>query len=676
MPTITKHQRQSLVSAPTTDMLTVVKGPMTGKRFILHDDFSIGRSADAEIPLPDQCVSRKHARIYRADGLWILEDVNSHNGTHLNGQRVFGQLRLHDGDRVRVESHTFELSLEDDDSELLDMSMRFDGQMTADEINRKSAIVASIDADDFVDAHSKSQAGTRLAAVLEIARDLGGTVGLSELLPRVLDNLFRILPQAARGHLLLTDRSDGVLRLAAFKDVQESNGQFTQQTMRSFDRGLINKAMESGIAILGADVHEHDGKSIFNTPSVLCISLLDRAKRGIGAIYLEAVDDEAFTSNDLEVVSNIAVLISHSIENARLSEAHYRSVVDTAADAIITIDDLGFITTANPASEQLFGRAVAKLVRQPITLLFAPPLAVSLQQALIKSLRDGTQLPLDSLSSGIGLHCGGRQFPIAMSIGEFVEGGKRRFTLVVRDMTEHEAAQAELKRMNEELAAKNDEMTQFVYTISHDLKSPLVTCRGFVGLMREDLDDGDVDEVRTSIGRIESATKRMADLINDLLHLSRLGAVRNEPEDIDINQLVDSIATDLEERFEDARANLVVPSDLPRVTADPVRLGEIIDNLLTNAVKYGCPEAGMDVELNATVENGELRLSIRDHGPGIAPEYQDRVFSLFERLESDGDGTGVGLTIVRRIAELHGGQACIESPQDGGAEFVVTLPQP
>ena len=509
----------------------------------------------------------------------------------------------------------------------------------------------------------------RLTAFLKIARDLGGSLGLGQLLSRVMDNVFRILPQSRRGHLLLVDAADGVLRTAAIKQARDAS----EETIGPLDDGLIATAMDRGTAILGADLRGSLKDSVFDAPSVLCIPLLNRSGRSIGVVHLESEDGEEYTSSDLEVVSNVAVLISQSIENATLSDAHYRSVVDTAADAIITVDEHGVIETANPAVEQLFGCKHTELIQQSITRLLTASFANEIQRELTHAVRSDQPVSSELMNASVGLRKDGTRFPIAMSVGEFSLAGGRRFTLIMRDMTDREHGEAELKRMNEQLERKNEEMSQFVYTVSHDLKSPLVTCRGFVGLMREDLAEGRVEDLQDSINRLESATNRMSDLIEGLLHLSRLGAVRNESESVDLNILIRSISTDLEERFEQAGAQLVVADELPTVVADPVRLGEVIDNLLTNAVKYGCPNTGMQVEIQAETISDGFRLSVRDHGPGIAPEYHEQVFSLFERLQTTGEGTGVGLAIVRRIAELHGGRAWVELPADGGAMFVATF---
>ncbi|MGE0760774.1 MAG: ATP-binding protein, partial [Pirellulaceae bacterium] len=235
-------------------------------------------------------------------------------------------------------------------------------------------------------------------------------------------------------------------------------------------------------------------------------------------------------------------------------------------------------------------------------------------------------------------------------------------------------AEEEIRRINKELQKRNDEMQQFVYTISHDLKSPLVTCKGFMGLMKEDALAGRWDVVLDSVGRIERAIQRMGDLIEDLLQLSRIGVIRNEPEDVDVGQMVRAIADELADRLHHAGATLRVHEPLPHVIADRVRLAEVFENLLSNAIKYGCRGENGRIEIGGLTAAHEIRFYVRDHGPGIAKEFHRKIFGLFQRLESNQEGTGVGLAAVARIMETHGGRSWVESAPGQGATFWIAFP--
>ncbi|MBI1314864.1 GHKL domain-containing protein [bacterium] len=242
------------------------------------------------------------------------------------------------------------------------------------------------------------------------------------------------------------------------------------------------------------------------------------------------------------------------------------------------------------------------------------------------------------------------------------------------EVQERRIAQQKYEAANEALLSRNDELQQFVYTVSHDLKSPLVTARGFIGVLKEDVESQDFDRIANSVNRIEASTERMQELIGDLLQLSRVGSIRYEPEWINPAGLLMHLRDSVSEPGAEHQIEIKMP--LPQVFADRVRLNEVFQNLLSNAVKYGCPTPDSRVRVSATDDSNGVTFRIADSGPGIAPELQARAFLPFERLHSGGDGTGIGLSIAKRIIENHGGRIWIESPPEGGTVFVFHLPHP
>ena len=161
--------------------------------------------------------------------------------------------------------------------------------------------------------------------------------------------------------------------------------------------------------------------------------------------------------------------------------------------------------------------------------------------------------------------------------------------------------------------------------------------------MKEDAAEGRWDDVLDSVARIERATLRMGDLIEDLLQLSRIGVIRNDPELVDVEKLLGSIAEELAERLQQANASLDIQSGLPMVFADRVRLAEVFENLLSNAIKYGCRSGNGRIIIGGKTGDGEVLYYVKDNGPGIAKEFHQKIFGLFQRLESNQEGTGVGL---------------------------------
>jgi len=241
-----------------------------------------------------------------------------------------------------------------------------------------------------------------------------------------------------------------------------------------------------------------------------------------------------------------------------------------------------------------------------------------------------------------------------------------------------EARSAELKATNDELRQMNAELEQFAYVTSHDLKTPLITFRGYLGRASKQVERDDKEGVTHSIDRMKRAAIRMSTLIDDLLDLSRIGRVTHDPQPIALRSVVKRFEEEQSERLASTGIQIEFDSDLPTIVFDPVRLTQLVDNLLTNAIKYGCPNGNATIHIGAQSERGKTRFYVRDHGPGIAPEFHTRIFGLFNRLEASSqiEGTGVGLTVVRRIVENAGGRIWVESEAGRGATFWVELPLP
>lgn len=233
----------------------------------------------------------------------------------------------------------------------------------------------------------------------------------------------------------------------------------------------------------------------------------------------------------------------------------------------------------------------------------------------------------------------------------------------------------ELMRLNQQLLEKNEEIEQLVYSVSHDLKSPLVTARGFIGLLREDIESGDREAVLDSAGRIERASDQMSRLIDDLLEHSRIGRREVRKEDVDVDQLLRRLGELYEERLEAVGADFVIEPDVPRVYAAEVDLERIFDNLISNALKYGCEETGSRIEIGGVDSSMDTRFFVRDNGPGIEPEYHEKIFGLFQRLHADKDGTGVGLASVSKIMQTYRGKVWVDSVHGEGATFWFAFPK-
>src|SRR6266498_933993 len=227
-----------------------------------------------------------------------------------------------------------------------------------------------------------------------------------------------------------------------------------------------------------------------------------------------------------------------------------------------------------------------------------------------------------------------------------------------------------------ELESKNAELERFTYTVSHDLKAPLVTITGFLGYLESDALSGNHEKVKANVDRISSAAKKMDHLLSDLLELSRVGRLINAPENVPFEDIVKEALERVRGRIETNDVHVVVQANLPVIHGDKVRLVEILQNLLDNAAKFSNEKAEARIEVGITGmdENHMHTLFVCDNGIGIDPKFHERIFGLFNKLSPSMEGTGIGLTLVKRIVEVHGGRIWVESEPGKGTTFYFTLP--
>ena len=240
---------------------------------------------------------------------------------------------------------------------------------------------------------------------------------------------------------------------------------------------------------------------------------------------------------------------------------------------------------------------------------------------------------------------------------------------------ERTRAREQLEAQNRALESKSAEMEAFVYSVSHDLKAPMVSLEGMSTLLLEALDDSNFEEVTFFVGRLRANVATMSSLVNNLLELSRVGRVEEQDDTLEVGAVVMNVLDELEATIQAKHIRIKLPHDWPKVRFPAARLYQIYANLVGNAVKFmPLNQSDAQVTLEWLPVAGGLDFIVRDNGPGIPAHLQGKVFELFSRLNPDVQGTGVGLTMVKAIIESKGGSIWLSSGPGSGLVVGFRLP--
>jgi PAS domain S-box-containing protein len=407
-------------------------------------------------------------------------------------------------------------------------------------------------------------------------------------------------------------------------------------------------------------------------------------------------------------------------EELRASQARFAGILDIAEDAVVSIDAGHRIVLFNQGAEKIFGYAAGEVLGRPLDLLLPAGVAAAHRGYVEEFGRSGeASRRMGQRREVFGVRKGGEAFPAEASISRLETPQGAVYTAVLRDITERKKAEEAVRRLNEELEGrvlartaelaesnrqlvrKNEENETFVYSVSHDLRSPLVNLEGFSRELRLACDDlrallggeGVPEAVRRrglelldgdaaeSVRYIRTAVGRLSGIIDALLRLSRAGRVAYQPQRVDVRAVVERVVGAMRVTVEEKGAAVVV-HDLPPAWADPTAVEQVFANLVGNAVNYLSPQRPGRVEVGAAAPEiaGPTRMNayyVKDNGLGIPEAYRAKVFQAFQRLHPQaGPGEGMGLAIVRRVVERHGGQVRVESAEGEGSVFTVTLPAP
>jgi PAS domain S-box-containing protein len=336
------------------------------------------------------------------------------------------------------------------------------------------------------------------------------------------------------------------------------------------------------------------------------------------------------------------------------SMSNFYKVISDNPDGIIITNREGIVRYVNPAAESLFDRKSEDFNGEqfsfPITLNDITEVNITRQagEIVVAEMRVAETMWYDEISYLISLH----------------------------DISERKQAQQAQERLSQQLQAKVSELETFSYGIAHDLRSPMVSIESFSRLLREDIQNQKEENVQEDTRLLESGVRKMRDFLNSTLAYSRAGRLIKRTRNVSFSKIVNEAITEFSEQISSIGATVATAKTFPRVYVDGAMIIQVLANLIQNSIKYRDKTVPLKIEIGHRPAEGEAVFFVRDNGLGIDASEAEKVFALFYRGTADGEGSGIGLTIAKKIIEAHGGRIWVQEGQSGkGTTMCFTLPR-
>jgi PAS domain S-box-containing protein len=356
------------------------------------------------------------------------------------------------------------------------------------------------------------------------------------------------------------------------------------------------------------------------------------------------------------------------------AEARFRSLLETAPDAMVIIGTDGRIALVNAQAERVFGYPRNELIGETVEKLIPERLHGRHVGHRSQYFDNPKVRPMGTGFELWGRRRDGSEFPIEISLSPMETADGQFATAAVRDITDRKAVEEKLARYAESLRQSNAELEQFAYVASHDLQAPLRNVVSFTQLLQAELDIAPDSDARTYMEHIVDSGSQMQTLIKDLLGFSRVGKQDTAMSEVDCEEVFRQVATQFIAISRERNAE-ISHDPLPTVCGSPHELKQLLQNLVGNALKFQ-KGPSPKVHVSASRDGDEWTISVRDHGIGIKPEHHARIFQIFQRLHTarEYEGSGVGLAICQKIVSRHGGRIWVESDGEQGSTFRFTVP--
>ncbi|WP_455171007.1 PAS domain S-box protein [Azospirillum largimobile] len=517
-------------------------------------------------------------------------------------------------------------------------------------------------------------ANPAISGLLLTVRDVSDVIALSERL-RASEARYRTLADAVPVGILQADATGQVVfanaRLAAITGLEPDRllGDGWLGAVHSDDRARVEAdwRIEPGGEPQLTDFRFRDPQGAGTDRRVLCQRI--RMEEGGTVATITDVSEYLHTANAL-----------------RLSEARNEAILDTVAEAILTVDEAGILLGFNRAAEAMFGVVAGDLLWRPLDRLI--PLAYLREEDGVRlEFAPGQTTALVARDRAAEAErADGTRFPVELSVSASEVEGRRIYTAILRDVTERRRAEAELRAAKEAAEAADRAKSTFIASMSHELRTPLNAVIGFSQVLEARTDaqpaEGQGQErQRDCVVAIRQAGERLLAIIDDILDMARVeaGGLSLAEEPVDLSALAAQVVADLE--FQASRQGVTVEvaadGDLPPVRGDARRLRQALGNLLSNAIKFSHPQGSVTLAM-APAADGWVEMAVRDRGIGMRAEDIATALTPFAQIDQTVtrryEGLGLGLPLAVRLVEAHGGTLALDSVPGRGCTATVRLP--
>jgi two-component system sensor kinase FixL len=409
-----------------------------------------------------------------------------------------------------------------------------------------------------------------------------------------------------------------------------------------------------------AEYERQNGEKI-----ALCISIVDLDNK-IQAVQLQEVHNWAHIKNVAED-----------------KESRLQAIINEAVDSIITISDRGIIESINTAGEKLFGYTQTEVIGHNIKILMPEPYH-SEHDGYIHNYQQTKKRKIIGIGREVtAKRKDGSTFPIHLSVSEVKLNDRIIYTGILHNLTDKKIAEEKIKRYAIELERSNLELQDFAYVSSHDLQEPLRKIRAFGDRLKQKEAESLSEKGLDYLNRMVNAAERMQILINDLLAFSRVSTHAKNFVQVDLNEILIGVLSDLELSIEQSQA-LIEADKLPTIEAEPIQMRQLLQNLIGNALKFRMPGTAPQIQILVELiedqnplasNNSVVKIMVKDNGIGFDNQYSEKIFQIFQRLEGRKyEGSGIGLAICKRITTRHGGDIEASSEPEQGTIFTITIP--